>query len=202
MDTLDRVILMYNGVWPEFDWDDSEYNQNAIVETIQRWYHDGEDKYYEAGDISKGGTAIDNMYCRVICTKEQFEQRALELNKEKQMTDWYDYENKKAISFPPVGSEVIVYTREISMDFWPDNYQVKVIAIDGNVVIYKFNGEYYSNGFEVFKPLDWEKDVRKDKLIDKAVQIMYDNACATKGELINGVKRLYDLGYLKFPEDK
>ena len=118
------------------------------------------------------------------------------------MTDWYDYENKKAITFPPVGSEVIAYTREVSGDFRPKDYQVKVIAIDGNVVIYKFDGEYYSNGFDAFKPLDWERDVRKDKLIDKAVQIMYDNACATKGELINGVKRLYDLGYLKFPEEK
>ena len=120
------------------------------------------------------------------------------------MTDWYDYENKKAIAFPPVGSEVIAYTREISMDFRPDNYQVKVIAIDGNVVVYKHQDDYYSDKFHpnVFKPLDWEKDVRKDKLIDKAVQIMYDNACATRGELINGVKRLYDLGYLKFPEDK
>lgn len=120
------------------------------------------------------------------------------------MTDWYDYEKKTAITFPPVGSDVVVNTRDVGGDFWPANYKVKVIAIDGNVVVYKYQDDYYSDEFypHVFKPLDWEKDVRKDRLIDKAVQIMYDNACATKGELINGVKRLYDLGYLKFPEEQ
>ena len=201
MNTLDRVVLMYNAVWPEFDWDSNDYNQNAIVETLQRWYHDGEDRYYEAGEISKGGTAIDNMYCRVICTKEKFEQRVLELNKEKQMTDWYDYEKKTAITFPPVGSEVIVNTREVSGDFWPANYQVKVIAIDGSVVVYKYQDDYYSDKFypHVFKPLDWEKDVRKDKLIETVGKLMLDMG----GVSFNvAFTKLYDLGYLKFPEEK
>ena len=38
------------------------------------------------------------------------------------MTDWYDYEKKTAITFPPVGSEVIAYTREISMDLVYSNH--------------------------------------------------------------------------------
>lgn len=119
------------------------------------------------------------------------------------MTDWYDYEKKEMVSLPPVGEVAITNHSEEQIKvkiLEHTNNGVSVIAvcrvIDDNINPNLGRLGYYGH----FKPLDWEKDVRKDKLIDKAVQIMYDNACATKGELINGVKRLYDLGYLKFPE--
>lgn len=205
MESLDRVISMYNGIWPEFDWNSNDNNQNAIVETIQVWYHDGEDKYHEVGQISKGGTAIDKEYCKVICTKEQFEQRVNQLKGEQTMTNWYDYNNQEMVSLPPVDTECEWSTTHSSQ--WG---RCQIIS-HNHLVIYSFSphGVRYDGLYMFedktalsFRPLDWNKDEGKNKLIDEAVQIMYDNACATKGELINGVKRLYELGYLKSPEDK
>lgn len=206
MESLDKVISMYNGIWPKFDWDSNDNNKNAIVETIKVWYHDGEDKYHEVGEISKGGTAVDRAYCKVICTKEQFEQRVNQLKGEQTMTNWYDYDNQEMVSLPPVGE--IVFADE---SYSSDNI-VKVKILEHNYedgenfcACRKINDGQdlgYLSYFRDFRPLDWDKDEGKKKLIDEAVQIMYDNACATKGELINGVKRLYELGYLKSPEDK
>lgn len=206
MESLDKVIAMYNGIWPEFDWDSNDNNQNAIVETIQTWYHDGEDKYHEVGQISKGGTAVDRAYCKVICTKEQFEQRVKQLKEEISMTNWYDYNNQEMVSLPPVGEIVIVIT-----DHSEENLKVKILEYTNNgfcdVAVCQIISDFDPNlgrlgYYQYFYPLDLKQASEKKKLIDKAVQIMYDNACATKGELINGVKRLYELGYLKSPEDK
>lgn len=185
--------------------DSNDNNQNAIVETIQAWYDDSADKYYEVGEISKGGTAVDRAYCKVICTKEKFEKRVNELKGEYKMTNWYDYNNQEMVSLPPIGEIVFTNAGE-------ETFKVKILEHTYNgvsniavcrVIDDSINPNLGRLGYyQHFYPLDWNRNEGKNKLIDKAVQIMYDNACATKGELINGVKRLYELGYLKFPEDK
>jgi hypothetical protein len=45
-------------------------------------------------------------------------------------------------------------------------------------------------------------EAEKKRVVDAATEILYKHACATKGELIDGAKALYDLGYLRLPEQK
>lgn len=204
MEPLDKVIAMYNGIWPEFDWNSNDNNQNAIVETIQVWYHDGEDKYHEVGQISKGGTAVDRAYCKVICTKEQFEQRVKQLKEEKQMTNWYDYNNQEMVSLPPVG-EIVFTNIEL------ETIKVKILEHTFNgvsniavcrVINDNINPNLGTLGYyQHLYPLDWNKVERKNKLISA----VYDNMTDPEMDgltLWDKLDVLYDYGYLKFPEDK
>lgn len=123
------------------------------------------------------------------------------LNKEKQMTDWYDYEKKRAVSLPPVGEIVFADTDEGLI-------KTKVLEHTNNgvsdiAVCRVINDSHPNLGklgyYHRFKPLDWEKDVRKDKLIDTVLMLMLDmGGLSFKAALTE----LYDLGYLKFPEEK
>jgi hypothetical protein len=55
-----------------------------------------------------------------------------------------------------------------------------------------------------FRPLDWNRkaEAEKKRVVDAATEILYKHACATKGELIDGAKALYDAGYLRLPANK
>ena len=197
MNVLDNVIEMYNYTWPEFNWTESDESKHAIVLIIKDYSEDGE--HYKAGDVVLGGTNVDSRTCEVICTKEEFEKRA------KERKNWYDYDKQEMVRLPPVGEIVFANAED-------KPFKVKILEhiFDGVTNIAACRVIYDSIDLHVgrlsyyqhFCPLDWNKDEGKNKLIDKAVQIMYDNACATKGELIDGVKKLYELGYLKSPEDK
>ena len=125
------------------------------------------------------------------------------LNKEKQMTDWYDYENKKAISLPPVGDIVITYSDRIDKEF-----KVKILEHTNNgvsdICVCRVINDSHPNlgklGYYLwFKPLDWEKDVRKDKLIDTVCKLILDMGGLSYKAAFT---ELYDLGYLKFPEEQ
>ena len=68
----------------------------------------------------------DNLAQRV-CTREEFEQRVAERNGNvvtPPTTEWWDYENGKALSFPPAGTECEVYA-----DQWSKWYKTIVIGL-------------------------------------------------------------------------
>lgn len=78
-EVLDKAVIKFCGVWPEFEWKESKQNKHAIVRTIKQWKHDEENRTYRVGNIGKGGTLFDPEYVELVCTKDQFTQRAKEL---------------------------------------------------------------------------------------------------------------------------
>lgn len=188
--TKENMVKTLNGVLPP------EPHPDALLQDVPYNFYVYEEDVFCKWRIAVGWSN------KKICTISEFKQLAKELNKEKQMTDWYDYENKKAISLPPVGEIVITYSDRIDKEF-----KVKILEHTNNgvsdiCVCREINDlcpnlggvGYYSR----FKPLDWEKDVRKDKLIDTVYNLM----CDMGGDLRNRLDKIYDLGYLKFPEEK
>lgn len=125
--------------------------------------------------------------------------------------DWYDYEKKEALKLPPVGEIVITYSNHIDKEF-----KVKILEHTNNgvsdiCVCREINDlcpnlggvGYYSR----FKPLDWEKDVRKRDMITRSANelVVFNDVLGlklSKTDFRDITEHLYDLGYLKFPDDK
>jgi hypothetical protein len=128
----------------------------------------------------------------------QIQEKLESVTEKLEATEWYDYDNQKAITLPPVATEVIA---KVHKEF--NCYFVGKNSL-GNLVIELANGEFSCfHAFQIdFKPFDWNRkaETEKDALIKEATDILYKHACATKGELIDGAKALYDAGYLVLPK--
>lgn len=69
---------------------------------------------------------INGKYWQLVCTQEEFERRARELEvTTKPNSEWWDYENGKTLSFPPAGTKCEVYT-----DQWSKWYKTVIIGVD------------------------------------------------------------------------
>jgi hypothetical protein len=132
--------------------------------------------------------------CLCFCTIEEFEQR----KKERELMNWFDYENQKMLKSPPVGEIVLV-----RMDSGKE-YRAKVLEITHNTdreifIVRVFNGVVEGVGDLVYKdkakPLDWDKLSKRKQAIAYAMELSPDWA---KLEDIFG--SLYDAGVLKSPE--
>lgn len=66
--------------WPshELDWEESEENKQALVLCIRSCV---DDKKYNKGDISTGGTGFNPYYFELVCTREEFEAAKAERGK-------------------------------------------------------------------------------------------------------------------------
>lgn len=116
------------------------------------------------------------------------------------MTNWYDYDNQEMVSLPPVGEEVYVNTFNVDGEFIREDYKVIVIGYHKDKVVFFYNNDYYSEIADKFRPLDWNKNEGKTKLIDHVSDAIYTRD--TGVSIYDVVVELYELGYLKFPEDK
>jgi hypothetical protein len=185
-----------NGKRPDLDGDvvvEMRHNYGA-------WHGDGPD-------------ALGNFHCKSFCAFRITDQRYkpadtsyLEtpaLEPVPQEEGWYDYDNQKAIALPPVGVECLTWFDD-GKECWQ---KCKVLALspyEKDHMAVSLVGRYDRKlvWSQDFKPLDHNRkaEAEKDALINAATDILYKHACATKGELIDGAKALYDAGYLVLPK--
>ncbi len=113
--------------------------------------------------------------------------------------EWYDYDNQKAIALPPL-STPLQWSTNGGRDWHTTSlkYSDHVVFLTSGYQLYKWEDSNVK-----FRPLDHNRkaEAEKDALIKEATEILYKHACATKGELIDGAKALYEAGYLKLPAE-
>ncbi len=152
-----------------------------------------------------------------ICTRQEFEARKAELfkaadeimyamdsSREKQ-SNWYDYENKKALRLPPVG-EVVLFGLN------GNRRKVAIVAHDLNAAIFRDETchdddvDYYAAAQELFRPLDWGRSNHSkelSKIIDDGIRCSLGGIAATAESL---AKAILAAGYRKCdnktPSDK
>lgn len=145
-------------------------------------------------NIAAEGSIVHNKG-EYFCTIEEFEQR----KKERELMNWYDYENQKMLKSPPVGEIVLV-----RMDSGKE-YKAKVLEITHNTdreifIVRVFNGLVEGVGDLVYKdkakPLDWDKLSKRKQVVNKALDVFAQGLSDKDGMLA-----LYDAGYLKLPEN-
>lgn len=114
--------------------------------------------------------------------------------------NWYDYKKKELISPPPVGTVCEYYNNGFDGG-WE---RCTVVAVNGVAIAFTCEGEadriyvrdtFSQSSYKEFRPLD----ASKEELISKATDILYQHACATKGELVDGARALYEAGMLVNP---
>ena len=127
---------------------------------------------------------------RLKCSFQHYCRSQLKLFKSEAKTEWYDYENQKALTLPPVGENTYCQL------FDSISTLVKVVGHDAGDVVYKYAGSYYSASISIFKPLDWDKLSKRKQAIAYAMELSPD---WDKLEDIFG--SLYDAGVLKLPEE-
>lgn len=126
--------------------------------------------YFTLNDVLHLGR--HNMRHVVVCTRQEFEARKAEREKDKQEAEkmfgmlnssaslpeqhWYDYENQKALRLPPVGEVVFFGLND-------NRRKVVIIAHDLNAAILRDETchdddvDYYAAAQELFRPIDWDK---------------------------------------------
>ncbi|QGH73281.1 MAG: hypothetical protein [Podoviridae sp. ctKoA10] len=113
-------------------------------------------------------------------------------------SDWYDYDNQKAISLPPVD-----YECEFSDSDFIGWRKCKYIGINSvgskrfAVIFDSVKKDYINNwiaGDLKFRPLDWNRkaEAEKKRVVDAARNFL--------GAMLPQLEALYDAGYLKLPE--
>lgn len=138
----------------------------------------------------------------------QIQEKLESVTEKLEANSWWDYENDKPLSFPPAGTRCLVSSPDHTSE-WIETFIVGM-GEDGSCVFELMNYGRYDHAYdgwsvpERFRPLDYftrkEADEAKDALINAATDILYKHACATKGELIDGAKALYEAGYLVLPQ--
>ncbi len=122
-------------------------------------------------------------------------------------SDWYDYDNQKAVALPPVGEQC--EWKGLNGGYWVeceviDKYQ------ESEMVVFN-TGKYRNCRFEIldiksamFRPLDWNSkaETEKKRVVDAAAKkfhasIMHD--CSGR-PILDGLSALYDAGYLRMPD--
>lgn len=136
-----------------------------------------------------------------FCTIEEFEQRKKEREMEKIInnTNWYDYEQQRIISKPPINSKVLY-----------DDYKKGLIEViilgyhpnpDNDAVwsqaIHSFGDDtnYSTDSVYNFRPLDWDKLSKRKQAITYAMELI-----PARGSFEEILGLLYDAGVLKLPE--
>jgi hypothetical protein len=112
---------------------------------------------------------------------------------------WFCYETQKALRLPPVGEVCQMYAAALWFD-------VKVIGEDDGKPIVKYMdcGNYYpaSPTEKFYRPLDHETrkaEAERKRVVDAA----YNAIAKPNGVGVDvALSELYDLGYLRMPEDK
>ena len=115
-------------------------------------------------------------------------------------TEWYDYENQKAIMLPPVGAECLVWFDD-GRECWQ---KCKVLALspyEHDHMAVSLVGEYDRKLIwsQDFMPLDHatrKVEAEKKRVVDAAMLVVMHR---TKG---NAVEALYDAGFLKLPDNE
>lgn len=140
----------------------------------------------------------------------QIQEKLESVTEKLEANSWWDYENDNPLSFPPAGIRCLVSSPDHTSE-WIETFVVGT-GEDGACVFELMNYGRYDNAYdgwsvpERFRPLDYftrkEVEAEKDALINAATDILYKHACATKGELIDGAKALYEAGYLVLPQKK
>jgi hypothetical protein len=202
-DLPDGVRVAFKGdeeFWQEYGGDCDE---------VQNWYWKNSlafriiDLRYKPSDTSylvERGMELVN----------QIQEKLESVTEKLEANSWWDYENDKPLSFPPAGTRCLVSYKTLALKHeWIETFIVG-IGVDGSCVFDLMERPDTDNPYdgwlspERFRPLDYftrkEADEAKDALINAATDILYKHACATKGELIDGAKALYDAGYLVLPK--
>lgn len=122
--------------------------------------------------------------------------------------DWYDYRQQKSITeTPPYDTECEFFDSKLIG--WK---KCKYIGINSHgtnrlAVIFDSETREYLN-FKLcdelkFRPLDHDtrmKDLVEKNFVDLVTDLLYTHCCATKGELRDGAKAMFKLGF-KLPEN-
>lgn len=138
----------------------------------------------------------------------QIQEKLESVTEKLEANSWWDYENDKAVAFPPAGTLCLVYNPTGKGD-WLESFIVGT-GSDRACVFDLMDYPDLANAYdgwldpERFRPLDYfaRKEAEKDALIKEATEILYKHTCATRNELIDGARALYDMGYLKVPSTK
>jgi hypothetical protein len=126
------------------------------------------------------------------------------------VSDWYDYENQRAIKLPPVG-EVVLY--EDCDDVLSETKILAHHPQDKETVwheafsTFKDGRGYSTDGYQYFRPLDHatrKADIERKRVVRAAALCFHANCMNDySGQpFVDGLSALYDKGYLRMPEDK
>ena len=159
--------------------------------------------YLKATNSYAGGYALCHYNSSSVtdglcfCTIEEFEQRKKEL---KQMSKgWYDYEKQKALALPPIGEKVNTVQTD-DMVYGQDETNCEVVAHVEDVAVIRMSYGLGCFVKEALQPLDWDKLSTKIKLISEVSTLLYQSGCR-HFDVEKAVDKLYELGYLKLPEN-
>jgi hypothetical protein len=119
-------------------------------------------------------------------------------------SDWYDYSEQKPIARPPIG-EVVLYMacEEMLFDtrilaYHPeDNYTVWHEAL----TVFPDGKSYSTDSFTWFKPLDYAtkyNELEKKRVVDAVMKFWTECPNGPSGTF----NEMYDVGFLKLPENK
>lgn len=172
MKTIDDVIAAYPE-WP------SDYKH-------ARWIGMGCNSLGEIRPYQENSAISERVHgCYPICTREQYEQRKAELAKESD-NDWYDYENQKAISLPPVGAECEVFNHNLGKS--ADWEKAKILFIGVFKCVYTSEscnervGDVDTIDAVEFRPIDWNKNQVKIVSLESFINSGIDMEFASVGK--------------------
>jgi len=118
----------------------------------------------------------------------------------KDNSDWYCYEQQKAIALPPVGAECEMFWGGISKG------TVEFIAKRGERIIFWRHEHDCVDSAELptteLKPLDHEtraKELEKKRVVDASLNQLGQYGRDTTQFLSDCIAELYDLGFIKLP---
>lgn len=187
---IDKAIDELDGIWREDGRDvpmtmllHSSGNKIALSGSINEWVTRQE---FEARKAELFKAADEIMY-------------AMDSSREKQ-SNWYDYENKKALRLPPVG-EVVLFGLN------GNRRKVAIVAHDLNAAIFRDETchddvDYYAAAQELFRPLDWDK--KKNNEAQEIAEMIFSKLVTT--DPIGIAKAILAAGYRKCdnktPSDK
>lgn len=118
-------------------------------------------------------------------------------------TEWYDYDNQKAIALPPVGEQC--EWKGLNGGFWVECEVIDKYR-ESEMVVFN-TGKYRNCRYEIldiksamFRPLDHNRKAEAEKKrVVEAAYTSYDNHTGSELERFYA---LYDAGYLKLPSTK
>lgn len=119
-------------------------------------------------------------------------------------TEWYDYDNQKALRLPPVGSKCELWWGGSKIQY------VEFLAQRGNTIVFWELVTDTADSAELptaeLRPLDWNRKAEQER--EKAIKLAADKfhsgimADYSGQQFLIGLGALYDAGFLRLPPQK
>ncbi len=171
--------------------------QDAVKEFPDGWPFDGHYSIVECVKVYGGGFKVGDLdthyndddgelndYWRYVCTREEFEAEVARVERiadeQKEVleaaglvdkSEWYDCENQKALSLPPVGSKVQLYN-EVGLEYGIDHLNGEVEIVhnleDEGVSVVRLSWGLGCFDMTHLRPVDFNKNKARDEWVEKA----------------------------------